>query len=136
MEKYPQKREIELHKKEMWTTLVQFFSELVPRENIEGSLRKLMGDAALWVNNNYKKIDLERVKVQIGTLQINWKEEEGRSKSLTQILAELDWKEILREAIQLRSSSWADRPVVEYRNAGDTIYCALMMELRKRGHVR
>jgi hypothetical protein len=57
------------------------------------------------------------------------------AKTLTQILSELDWRIILKNAVENRPTSWANKPVVEWRNAGDTIYCALMQELRKRGYV-
>lgn len=57
------------------------------------------------------------------------------ARTLTQILSELDWKTILKNAVESRPTSWASKPVVEWRNAGDTIYCALMRELRKRGYV-
>lgn len=58
----------------------------------------------------------------------------SEQKSLTQILAKLDWKMILKCAVELRPSSWSDRPVIEWKNAGDTMYSALMIELRKRGY--
>jgi len=60
---------------------------------------------------------------------------EKRVKSLAQILGELDWRIILKKAINSRPTSWGENPVIEWRNAGDTIYCALMSELRKRGYV-
>jgi predicted metal-dependent peptidase len=53
--------------------------------------------------------------------------------SLTEILAKLDWQAILRKAIESRPTSWGDNPVREWRNAGDTVYCALMAELKRRG---
>lgn len=59
-----------------------------------------------------------------------------KGKTLTEILAELDWRYILKNAIKLRQSSWSQNPVIEWRNAGDTIYCALINELRTRGYVK
>jgi hypothetical protein len=58
-----------------------------------------------------------------------------KKKTLRQILSEIDWKLVLKNAIENRPTSWGDNPVREWRNAGDTIYCALMNELRKRGYV-
>jgi hypothetical protein len=55
-------------------------------------------------------------------------------KTLTQILGELDWMKILKNAINSRPSSWSDKPVLEWRNAGDTVFCALVNELRERGY--
>jgi len=57
----------------------------------------------------------------------------GKARSLFGLLAQLDWKEILRYAIESRKSSWADNPVREWRNAGDTVFCALLEALRKKG---
>jgi hypothetical protein len=57
-------------------------------------------------------------------------------KTLLEILAPIDWRNILINAIKSRPSSWGENPVREWRNAGDTIYCALISELRKRGYVR
>ena len=56
-------------------------------------------------------------------------------ESLTEILAKMDWKKILKEAVESRPSSWSSRPVVEWRNASDTVFCALMNELRRKGYV-
>ena len=55
--------------------------------------------------------------------------------TLTQILANIDWRTILINAIKSRPSSWGDIHIIEWKNAGDTIYCALIDELRKRGYV-
>jgi len=56
--------------------MVQYFSGYVPLDNVGARVRELMGDAALWVNNNHKELDLEKVKKQIATLTL--KEMESR----------------------------------------------------------
>ena len=53
--------------------------------------------------------------------------------SLFSLLAFLDWKQILRLAISLRPTSWSEKPVTEWRNAGDTIFSALTYVLEKCG---
>ncbi|RLE67050.1 MAG: hypothetical protein DRJ38_00320 [Thermoprotei archaeon] len=52
---------------------------------------------------------------------------------LIELLARLDWRMILRDAIERRPSSWSERPVIEWRNAGDCIYCAVVEALRDAG---
>jgi len=53
-----------------------------------------------------------------------------KEQTLFGLLAKLDWVKILRGAIESRSSSWAFHPVVEWRNASDCVFSALMSELR------
>jgi len=53
-------------------------------------------------------------------------------KSLFGVLVSLDWIKILREAIEGRRSSWGERPVVEWRNAGDQVFSALIAELNRK----
>jgi len=57
----------------------------------------------------------------------------GKRCSLSEVLYRLDWIEILREAIEMRRSSWGDRPVVEWRNASDEVCFALLRALEKAG---
>ena len=52
---------------------------------------------------------------------------------LVALLARLDWREVLRYAIESRPTSWSEKPVVEWRNAGDTIFCGVMNALREFG---
>jgi hypothetical protein len=59
----------------------------------------------------------------------------SKKETLRQILSKIDWKLVLKNAIERRPTSWGDKPVREWRNAGDSVYCALMDELRKRGYV-
>ncbi len=54
-------------------------------------------------------------------------------RELRRILFKLDWKEILYNAIKNRPTSWNENPVLEWRNASDTILSALLRELEKRG---
>lgn len=72
-------------------------------------------------------------KIYIKKLDLD--EKTAKEKTLTQILSEIDWRKILWKAIELRPTSWADHPFTELRNAGDTIYSALMIELREKGYV-
>lgn len=74
---------------------------------------------------------VDELKVR-GIIQITLEDQ----PTLTQILSNIDWLNILIGAVNNRKSSWGDNPVREWRNAGDTIYCALINELRKRGYVR
>lgn len=53
-------------------------------------------------------------------------------RSLFGLLARLDWIKILRNAIDSRSSSWSQKPVVEWRNAGDTLFSAVISELERK----
>jgi len=53
--------------------------------------------------------------------------------SLVSLLARLDWRLILMDAVKSRPTSWSERPVTEWRNAGDCIFCALMDALRNFG---
>lgn len=69
--KYPRRKDIEEHKDVLWTSLVQYFLGLVPFQNVVQSLKALMGDAALWVNNNHKPVDLEKVKDLIASLKVS-----------------------------------------------------------------
>jgi len=57
-------------------------------------------------------------------------------KSISQILYEVEWREVLREAIKIRPASWCDNPVREWRNEGDTIMCAIMMKLKEKGVIK
>ena len=50
-----------------------------------------------------------------------------------QKLYELDWANILRNAIAMRTGSWNFPQNIEMINAGDTILAALMVELKKCG---
>lgn len=67
---YPESKDIERHKKSLWTSLIQHFSGYVPMESVETALRSLMGDAALWVHNNHKKLDIDKVKQTIAQTAI------------------------------------------------------------------
>jgi len=55
--------------------------------------------------------------------------------TLTELLSKIEWRNILMNAIKSRQTSWGQSPVREWRNAGDTIYCALINELRRMGYV-
>jgi hypothetical protein len=68
--KYPRDKDIREHKDRFFTSLVQYFSGLVPIENVEISLRSLMGDASLWVHCNHKELDLEEVKKIIAFISL------------------------------------------------------------------
>ncbi|RLG93767.1 hypothetical protein DRO29_07290 [Candidatus Bathyarchaeota archaeon] len=55
------------------------------------------------------------------------------SMSLFSLLAFLDWRQILKLAIKIRPTSWSESPVIEWRNAGDTIFSALINVLEQHG---
>jgi hypothetical protein len=67
-QKYPRNKDIKEHKDAVFTSMVQYFGGYVPLQNIEMTIRSLMGDAALWVHNNHKELDLENIKKQIAGL--------------------------------------------------------------------
>jgi len=54
-------------------------------------------------------------------------------KSLAGLLANLDWKKILYHAVNegVLSSAWSEKPVREWRNAADSIYCSILFHLRE-----
>lgn len=58
-----------------------------------------------------------------------------KQKSLEQFLYELDWTEILKEAIESRPNAWGDHPLNAPRNAGETIRNAFMHKLREKGYI-
>jgi len=55
--------------------------------------------------------------------------------SLAALLAELDWIKILDYAVNksVFHSAWHKNPIVEWRNAGDSIYTATLQALRDVG---
>ena len=53
------------------------------------------------------------------------------SSQLSYDLARLDWILILHNAIESRPTSWGERPVVEWRNASDEVWSALMRAMRE-----
>lgn len=48
-------------------------------------------------------------------------------------LYRLDWIKILNDAITSRKTSWSQDPVIEWRNAGDTICFAVCKALEEKG---
>lgn len=68
--KYPTDKAIRDHKDRLWTAILQHFSGLVPLSNVEMTLRSLMGDGALWVHNNHKTLDMEKVKKKLASLRL------------------------------------------------------------------
>ena len=48
-------------------------------------------------------------------------------------LYKLNWIKILNDAINDRKTSWSERPVREWRNAGDTVCFALIHALEDKG---
>jgi len=46
-------------------------------------------------------------------------------------LYQLDWIQILAEAIRMRPTSWNENPVREWRNASDEICSAVIRALEK-----
>lgn len=50
-------------------------------------------------------------------------------------LAQLDWILILDEAIKSRPRSWSNNPVVEWRNASDEVWMAVISALEEKGLV-
>jgi len=53
---YPTKKDIERHKHELFTAMLQCEAGLVPETNVENAIRVLRGDAKLWVMNNWKEM--------------------------------------------------------------------------------
>ncbi len=55
--------------------------------------------------------------------------------SIAGLLGRLDWIEILDYAINksILSTAWNKNPVKEWRNAGDSIYLAILNQLRQQG---
>jgi hypothetical protein len=51
---------------------------------------------------------------------------------LKYVLGKLDWIKILGTAIKYRPTSWAEHPVIEYRNAGDCMWSAVVKELEDK----
>ena len=47
-------------------------------------------------------------------------------------LYQLDWIQILAEAIRMRPTSWNEKPVREWRNASDEICTAVIRALEKK----
>jgi len=68
------------------------------------------------------------------SIELHERLEEEETETLTEFLAKINWIEVLKKAIELRPTSWAERPVVEWRNASDTIFSALMIILREEGY--
>jgi len=58
-----------------------------------------------------------------------------RLVSLIELLSQLDWISILDHAINkgIFTSAWNKSPVNEWRNAGDSIFCAIIYQLEKKG---
>ncbi len=54
-------------------------------------------------------------------------------EELKQKIYRLDWITILDEAIKGRPTSWAERPVHEYRNASDEVLMALIRHMEEAG---
>jgi hypothetical protein len=50
-------------------------------------------------------------------------------------LYQLDWIKILADAIEMRPTSWNDKPVREWRNASDEICSAVIRALEKEGKI-
>jgi len=58
-------------------------------------------------------------------------------KELKTDLGRLNWKRILRNAIEGRRSSWGPDPIVyEWRNAADEVFSAVVRELAEQGYVK
>lgn len=55
-----------------------------------------------------------------------------RRVELATVLRDLDWIKILKSAIEMRTSSWGDHPVREWRNAGDCVLFAVLQALREK----
>jgi hypothetical protein len=68
--KYPTQNAIKEHKDQLWSTLLQYYIGAVPFYNVENSIRKLMGDAALYVHNNHKKLDMKKITEELYNLTI------------------------------------------------------------------
>ncbi len=54
-------------------------------------------------------------------------------KELQEKLWQLDWIQILKEAVESRPTSWGDRPVIEWRNASDCICHSVIHALEREG---
>jgi len=48
-------------------------------------------------------------------------------------LYDLDWKKILRNAIDNRPTSWCTMPVREWRNASDELCLAVIRDMEEKG---
>lgn len=68
--KYPRDSDIKEHKDRVWTSMVQYVSGYIPLQNVETIFKSLLGDAILWVNNNHKKLDIEKMKELIVNIKI------------------------------------------------------------------
>ena len=45
----------------------------------------------------------------------------------------LNWIKILKEAVDMRPTSWGNRPVIEWRNASDCVCVAVIKALEAEG---
>lgn len=59
----------------------------------------------------------------------HWKELEKSFKISD--LYKLNWIEIMRDAIDYRPTSWTKNPIVEWRNASDTVNMAVVHAIIK-----
>jgi hypothetical protein len=69
--KYPRPIDVKEHKDKLWQMLLLYFSGVVTVRDVENALRCLMGDAALWTNDNHKELNLEQIKILIGLTRLS-----------------------------------------------------------------
>lgn len=61
---------------------------------------------------------------------------EDEFEKFKEILRGLNWIEIMQCAIKMRETSWNDRPILEWRNASDTVCWSLIRELEEKVNVK
>jgi len=74
MTAYPQKEDIEAHKKELFTRLLNYYLGTLSFSSSLEAIRKLMGDAALWIDSRHHKFTKERmeeIKKEIHSLALS-----------------------------------------------------------------
>lgn len=67
---YPTEQIAREHREQLWSSMLQYYHGVVPIENVENQLRGLMGDAALHIHNDFKELDLDKVRTEIGNIRI------------------------------------------------------------------
>lgn len=70
MSKYPRPQDIDEHRKQVWTSMLQYVGGYVPIENVEATIRALLGDAVLLIRSEHKELDVEAWKEKIASLKL------------------------------------------------------------------
>lgn len=112
-----------------------------PEEKLYADMAFVLADFAISVTT-HQKVKANRWQDKLFTLAKRYADTRVRQsikrdqidrEDLRQRLYRLDWIQLLDHAIKLRPSSWGSSPVLEWRNASDTVCAALIAALEDTG---